>query len=202
MAKNENVLRGSANNILAVWQRATLKARTEGESWYVEAFQLAHDLAGEFGCEPVDAAGVIAVLSPQLDWDTNKVAAREFFEDGWTKYQTRVNNDKASWVTAGDHSQIKGPKVRAFWQAIIDPYGESDPCIDRHAVAVYCGRTVSDRERAGLERVGVRDRIQKAYRKVAKLVGQPVHVVQAVTWVQWRDEVFGNLTDDEGETAA
>lgn len=189
---NRHVLPGSTGNILDVWHRATPAAVEEGELWYVDAFSIATDLASDYATTPAIAAGVLAVLSPQLSWAQNVEAARQHFEQGWTPLQTRANNDKAGRITYGDLSAISGPKVTAFYNAIVDPYGDTPPVIDRHAVAVYCGRTISDAERKRkLKRSGVIPRIQRAYVRAASVLASPVHTVQAVTWVQWRNETMG-----------
>ena len=186
---NEDILTGDSVNIVAVWHRATKQAHFEGDDWYTDAQVICAELAEEFGCTLADAAGVLAVLSPQLDWESNIVAAREFFELGRAHQQTNANNDKAMRAVWGDHDAIRGRKVRAFWQAVVEPYGDSAPVIDRHAVAVYCGHPVSDRDRhRWLDRKDVIPRIQAAYLVAAKQLSEPVHVLQAVTWVQWRIE--------------
>ena len=78
-------------------------------------------------------------------------------------------------------------KTQAFYQAIIEPNNIwSETVIDRHAVAVYMGRAVSEREMKCLESPKVYNRIAKAYRKAADVVGTNHHVLQSQTWMQWR----------------
>ena len=185
---NENILTGSVHNIVDTFERATEQAKFEGEDWYTEAQAICVEVAAENGCELEDSAGVMAILSPQLDWESNVDALHEFFREGRARQQSQINNDKAVKAAWGDHDAIRGVKVRAFWQAIVDPYGESDPVIDRHAVGVYCGYTVSDKDRKKLDRKDVVPRIQAAYREAARIVNEHVHTLQAVTWSQWRLE--------------
>ena len=63
----------------------------------------------------------------------------------------------------------------------------TEPVIDRHAVAVYMGRTVTDKEIKALESPKVYNRIVRAYMKASELTGINHHALQAMTWTQWRE---------------
>ena len=177
-------------NILDAYNRATPEQAIAGAQWY----SVAHALAGALCDGDTDrGAAIIAVLSPVLHWDKNAahavVAARAntrrpagVLTKNWVKA-------KACRVRGADLDTIvKGKKVRAFWLCIAsngtDPYAV---CVDRHAVAIACGRFL-DSEDAGRAVNGKRyDRVADAYRDAAALVGVSPATMQAVTWVVWRD---------------
>ena len=81
---------------------------------------------------------------------------------------------------------LGGRKVRAFYKAIVAPHGTSEPVIDRHAIAIYMGRQVSERELLMVQNDKVMDRIQKAYKKASYELEVHHHKVQAITWSEWR----------------
>ena len=79
-------------------------------------------------------------------------------------------------------------KTKSFYLAIMNPNNHwSDPVLDRHAVAVYMGRVVSDRELRLLDSYKVYSKVEKAYLKACKVVGINRHMLQAITWTQWRE---------------
>jgi len=47
----------------------------QGKNWYHDARAFSRWLADHFGVTPEQAAGVVAVLSPRIDWDTNMRSA-------------------------------------------------------------------------------------------------------------------------------
>ena len=135
-------------------------------------------------------AGVLSALSPTITWGENINIAILLVTQGIRKtYQSQT--DKALAILDGkDPMEVLGDRARktkAFYQAIVDPNNTySEPVIDRHAVAVYMGRVVSDRELKALESTKVYNRIAKAYIRAGREVGINHHILQASTWMQWR----------------
>lgn len=187
--RSHNVLRGSYRNVLAVWQSTSDDDKTAGAQWYRTARELGKSLDSEFDLKPNSGAGILAALSPSMSWENNQIEARALIENGWSRMQSAANNQKALKIKRGDDplEVLGGNKVRAFYACIVDR-DDKRACIDRHAVAVYMGRHISDREQKGLERVGIYDRIANAYQRVADQYGVAVEVVQATTWTAWRSE--------------
>jgi hypothetical protein len=178
---------GSVQNILDIYGKATSRQLADGANWYHRGHEIAHVIGSG---DVAKGAGILAALSPRLDWDINIAAAHSLVSDGWSKWQTRANNIKALRILAGESplDVLGGKKVRAFYSAILNPI---DPfavaVIDRHAVAVYCGQSQTDRELVKLQNKGETEAIQEAYQEAASLAGVHVHVVQGVTWVTWRE---------------
>lgn len=175
--------------------------------------------------ELAKAVGVIAVLSPQESWDRNVEKARRIYDE-WNATRTgrpigdyrmldswpglKASAVKALRILDGEKPEdvVSGPKVTAFYRAILDPHDPRGIVIDRHAFDVAVGRVMDDRTRGiVLGRAGAYESFVRAYeRAAAKLSTELTHSgwnaygthpvknvqpwtpaeVQAVTWVAWR----------------
>lgn len=193
MTKHHNVLRGSYHNILNEYDNASDGALNRGFGWYAEMRDWCTKLAMKHGTYPERVIGAFAVLSPTIQVDMCKQGIIDLLERGETTYGWQRNRDKALAVLEhGYYEVIRGAKVEAFADAIEKPVTNTEPVIDRHAVAVYMGRTVGDEERAGLQRTRVQRRISNAYKRAAKARRVPVNVMQAVTWESWIERKNAN----------
>ncbi len=175
-------------NILACHDRASESVRADGRRWYPAARDIAATLDPD---APERAAGVIAALSPQTSWSENVRLARRAYATGRADGHIRLFCARANAIKNNGETPLSvlgGKKVRSFFTLIADPYDWYTVCVDRHAVAVALGRTLSDRERKILERVGVYDYIADAYRIAAHSLGIAPHELQAITWLEWRRE--------------
>ena len=194
MTKPHNKLRGSWRNIVNLpISTANIQA---GQVWYVDANKIARTvgrLAGFIDTKATSVgAGVISALSPRREWDLNISQAILLVAEGTKKHFT-VQHDKAVAILHGKDPVIAlgvdARKTQAFYQAIVYPNNEwSMPVIDRHPVAVYMGRSVSEKELKLLESPRVYNRIQNAYIKASNHVGMNRHILQAMTWTQWRED--------------
>lgn len=175
-------------NILSVYRAATPDNIAEGMSWYDDAHKFARTLDKR---NPARGAGVIAALSPMSGWDNNKNKARQLFTqkgDG-TGIGMRRNVNKAIAIYNGADplDVLGGNKVRAFYSTILDPTGDHDPVIDRHAFDIAMGRPFPNKGRSLLERKGEYARFAQAYREGAKTLSIGAAQLQAITWVAWRE---------------
>jgi len=182
------IMTGSTQNIIDSYESATDTQLLAGESWYEQALFLAEDLADKHDLEPVNVAYAIAALSPQKDWITNQVAIIELCETGTTRFQSRINIDKARRCLAGELSALRGPKVERFAEAIINPLGDTVACIDRHAFSIWMGTKQTDIQIKVLQRKGAYELVADAYSEASRILDVPVHIVQATTWVVHRDK--------------
>lgn len=182
------IMTGDVQNILNTYDSATEVQLMAGEQWYFSALALAEELADKHDLETVNVAYAIAALSPQKDWITNQVAIIELCETGTTRFQSGVNIDKAKRCLAGELTALRGPKVERFALAIIDPLGNTTACIDRHAFSIWMGTKQTDIQQKVLQRKGAYELVADAYAEAARILDVPVHTVQAVTWVVWRDQ--------------
>lgn len=174
-----------AENIVAVYDRATDAERVEGMSWYNDAHDLALSLSPG---DPWRGAGVIAAFSPVCPWSRNVTLARNAFETGTATGHTAMFNGFAQRILDGEHplDVLNGDKTRAFCSAIADPAGSEIATIDRHAHDIAMGRVFTDAER----KIGKRlfRTMSAHYREAAFEVNLSVAQIQAITWVRWRNE--------------
>lgn len=191
-------------NVTATYIGATDLERDEGMRWYEAARALARALAEtHWGSgRPRDvrrAAGVIAVLSPNVSWGRNVQLATLAFKDGKASGTFSRNTDKADKILAGADPAdvIGGPKVTNFFQNILTG-GENDGVtVDRHAAHIAMGRILSDDERGKLLKVTKAfdgyGRIVDAYREAAWRLGIAPAKLQAVTWTAHRNGLEGRV---------
>lgn len=179
-----------AANIVATYQAASTGQRLDGMKWYADAHNLAVLLSQQHDGDVLRAAGVISALSPQLDWDRNKVLAiRTYNAGGITGGALGLSVRKADAIYHGADvmSTLKAPKTSAFAAVIANPEDQDAVVIDRHAMSVAHGRQVTDAEVAALGRKGFYAAYAEAYRIAARAHGISPSQMQAVTWVTWRE---------------
>lgn len=157
------------------------------------------------------AVAVVAVLSPRLSWDKNSEYARLAYkcysslnwlggaDAGEDYFATLIptlnaNARKAFRILDGEKPEdvVSGPKVTAFYYAILDGSDPRGIVIDRHAFDVAVGRVMDDRTRGiVLGRAGAYESFVRAYER-ATVELKPFYPdvtpaeVQAVCWVAWR----------------
>jgi hypothetical protein len=175
-------VRDNVRRILTAYSEATSQDMAEGAVWYPAARELAFELAGEY----VMGAGVIAALSPQVQWDRNISLARDAFAD---HFHGQVGDAirKARLIMGGDDPDRvlpRGKKTWHFYHTILDPYTTEHVTIDRHAYCIATGiKSPPQHIGAPLYRSLTAD-----YQYAARYIGRPVSEVQAVTWVHYRNK--------------
>ena len=189
-------------SILRIWDDAVNRNggsdRPEGFDWYTEANAFAAELSGRYGITIRKAAKIIAMTSPQVDWDRNKINAEMAISnskgyvpvDKWKMMVPMTTRSKiydmVSSITE-DNEDLAGLKTNSFMMNILlDP---SFVTIDRHAIAIALPKMNSNYS-TNLTAKSYR-RISQAYQRVADQLGVPAMVVQAVTWVEWRIQKWG-----------
>ncbi len=65
-----------ADNLRTLYKAVPEKMREANAKWYESANKIAGDIAEKHGLEKRQGAGVIAAMSPQMDWDNNVSLAR------------------------------------------------------------------------------------------------------------------------------
>jgi len=153
----------------------------EGTAWYREA----REFAASLDTDVSRAVGVIAVLSPMVSWPRNQTLARAHYAGVYGGCLT-ANSVKAQRILAGEpvETVVSGVKVSAFYAAIMGD--RESVTLDRHAIDVAVGRTLTDGERNAIASTKRREPIVKAYRSAARLTGHSPAELQAIVWVGWR----------------
>lgn len=189
----------SVANILAVYSMATADDIREGLAWYQTAHNWCKVQAGSNRPHLIARnAGIVAALSPMNAWGNNKrKAALLISKRGKVKAVKGEPNGiglsgnvaKAVKIYNGAEplDVLKGNKVRAFYETILNPQGDVIPVIDRHAFDIAVGERTSDKRRGILDRKGVYEQFANAYREAAKVAGIGSAQMQAVTWIAWRN---------------
>lgn len=191
----------SVSNVLSVYRAASADSVRNGLTWYFRAHDFARVVGGGRSHHVARNAGIIAALSPMNEWENNKRKAAQLIsqrgrvvigEDGKNGIGLSANVVKAVRIYRGEDPMdvLKGDKVTAFYRTILDPTGDIEPVIDRHAFDIAVGRRTDDKTRGMLDRKGVYTQFANVYREAASLAGIGSAQMQAITWVAWK-EVHG-----------
>jgi hypothetical protein len=159
-----------------------------GRSWYARACSTMHCWALEFQVEPEIVAGVIAVLSPRVEWNLNLRAAKSIL-----KYRGKArgipgysrNRNKAKEVLRGNLEVIRGPKVFPFYRTLLNPEHDT-PVIDSHMIAAFWkGRMESDDIKSVAQSKKTED-MRAAIKTLAVEYGWTPAEIQATLWITWK----------------
>jgi hypothetical protein len=196
------------HNLRVVYQTATDEERQLGQTWYQDAHSHAEAMAARHGVSTTTAIGVIAALSPGLDWDLNLSQAEEFIQayqgGARGKWLPKVgvygqrNRDKASKILGGSDplDVLGGDKVRSFYQNLLDPQDHGPVTIDRHAYSALNRRKLTEKELVAIKARRYRT-AERAYSIVAKQLGLVPSQFQAIIWLAWRRQFGGRQTEAE-----
>lgn len=188
-------------NIRAVFDGATQAERLEGMQWYLKAHIEIDATASKYRMPTSYVAGVVAALSPGNSWERNLEHARILIHDfkqglrggdlPMVGSYGRANVLKAERILLGEIplAVLGGLKVRAFYECLLNPWNPKDAavCIDRHAKSVAIGYRVADKDSVPTPKQY--EVLAAAYRAAANELQVAPHVVQAVTWVAWRNKI-------------
>lgn len=173
-------------NILAFYAEATPAERAEGMAWYTTALEAAQNIAARTGLSVEVVVAVIAVLSPQKEWNENLAWAAEVCEAhvaGLSLPRRGLGNSlrRAAIALSGDLSDVDravgSPKVREFYRSILGR--PSAACVDRHALRIVAGDPLSTPPAMTDARYRL---AADAYREAGRELGVAARHVQAVTW--------------------
>jgi hypothetical protein len=163
-------------NLLQHYEQA---GRDTGAEWYRESRRFARRLTREHGGGLGRAAGIVAALSPQVQWSRNKAMAEEVMATGWTTGQTTANIHKAVRIWEGERPLrvLGGPKVRAFYRAMM---GHEDAAV----IDTWMLQALGWHKRGVTARQY--ERCAEALRTAASYTPLSTASFQAVVWTQVR----------------
>jgi hypothetical protein len=159
-----------------------------GREWYGSAKKEIEKLAADTLQSLETCAGVVAVLSPMVEWSVNLKAARRFVK---SKGKVRGagfagNYRKARSVLKGDLSVIRGPKVSRFYETLLDP-SYPEPVIDTQMIAAfYKGKAYRDDFKVVSQSEKRLEPIRQAVKDLAAERGEKVGAVQAQIWITFK----------------
>lgn len=168
-----------------------------GLSWYKEAHAFACELS-DITRQPLEiVCGVIAVLSPAVSWNTNKLDAIAMLTSPSCHLVTvstyGQNKTKAiNLINTGDLNQIGGRKVTSFYHNILNPLCTKNVTIDRHAARACYGLKGLKMSSDDIPPIASDKRYNQyktLYKRLAKNEGIRPHELQAIIWVNFRKEI-------------
>jgi hypothetical protein len=185
-------------NLLNCYKRASDDVVNQGKEWYEKAFYLCSTLSCKYNVPKDKVAQVIAALSPATNWERNKKDAEElikaYYHRGYagclatTVCTYGANKRKAIEILCG-RGQLTldtGLKTYNFYMNILNPMDENFVTIDRHAYSILLG----DKAKRGSVKLNIHSykRAAKIYKSAAKKLNLTPNQLQAITWVQYRNE--------------
>jgi len=163
----------------------------QGRSWYKAANKKVLALAVESGYSPEQVAGVIAVLSPMVEWNLNLKAATRFIRGkgkarGVPGFST--NRRKAKEVLQGNLGAVRGPKVEAFYHTLLNP-DHAIPVIDTQMIAAFFeGKAYRDDFGIVSRSEKRKEPMYQAVRQIAEEKKWTVSETQAVIWTCFKQQ--------------
>lgn len=177
----------AADRILDAWQETTQEERYRGIVWYPNAHEIAVGIARRSGYSVSDIAGVIAALSPGLDWEMNVRSAQNAVLGRVPVLGYGPNRAKAKRILDGEHPEcvLGGLKVCAFYRLIRDGGNDIDVCVDGHAANMALGRGKLPLRESDTS-PEQQKLVARAFRLASVEIGEQACAVQAATWLAWR----------------
>lgn len=171
-----------AARIIRVYNRATEAERDAGANWYAHAHHVALSLSDISGVGLHAAAAVISHLSPRTSWRRNVEGATALLARS-ERSTGIIGRNYNNAVDCVDHPNpldtFSGKKTQRFFVNITGNW-------DVVTVDVWAARVAGVTEKQ-LQRVGVYEAVEAAYRRAARIKGVEPAVMQATTWIVARN---------------
>lgn len=166
---------GDTRALLAAYFDAAPADLEAGRTWYPAALAECRRVARivpDF--TPRQIAGVMAALSPRVQWHRNLQGTRQIVQTGSTSVGLPLSRERAAAILAGGRplDVLGGPKVRAFYRAIT---GNTEATVidvwAARAAGVPAPTTSADYAT-----------LTETYRAAARLVYETPRDFQAIVW--------------------
>lgn len=171
------------DNIMEIYEQHTLDDLVKGKEWYSEAHSFAVSLSNQYGISVMVACGIIAALSPQKEWNLNKIIANLYFQEIYKHTGTQIqkcrNIEKCKTVEE-INEVLGGLKTINFFNNIYDPRNPDYVCIDRHIAKVATGMDIEAVNKKQYEL------IKSVYICLAKKLGILPVDLQSICWVTYK----------------
>lgn len=190
--------RKCVNAIVRFYELATPSETAEGLAWYTIANDYCKELAGRFNISIQQAAGLIAVFSPQAGWAENKRYALSFLINPKNILRSKVQVIKARRIMkltseadiyAAQSVNDAAYKTKSFFLNILNPDVATDVTVDRHAIAI-CIQSPDNTSALGNDWAKPTklqyEFFQRCYIKAAAKLDIFPHQLQAITWLVYR----------------
>ncbi len=180
------------------WKRA---------GWYQDANLYLVQMSEHLQVPIEKVTGVCAALSPSCLWKQNVVDTYQFIKrngKGYvpTTYPRQVDKARRILRLARKHLGripviLNGPKTVAFYRALLDPNGKTEPVVDTHMIKAFLGDPEIDKSNKLVKRYLKPNRMVEVQREIEALAEEyrlNVHGMQAVLWSVWK-RVTDNRVD-------
>lgn len=174
--------------LLRCYRQADAAIKRRGREWYPTMRAILEDAAREHGYTLEQAVAVLSITSPgaqlvtNLDWTVTALRTAGAVDVGrWpNRMMPKVRAALADPAVA--HEVVTGPKVAAFYRAIL---GDADSLVIDRWAAFAAGY---DGAREGSDIAAAEWRtIEAAYRRAARKVRRKVRDFQATVWIAARE---------------
>lgn len=207
-------LTGSYANLVKWWARADDTDKAEGMLAYQRYHIVMQHLAGEYGFPLPAVCAAFCALSPNSDYKGNlrsTVSVLAGVRDGVPAELIQVATYRHcmfraySYVAEGVDflSTVKGPKIRNFYQNIMDPFDWHSCTIDGHMSAMWQDRNLTMKE--AIIRPGEYEEIKEGVSRLAFHQFMLPNQMQAILWFtrkrtlnvvyDGQHKLFGDPTD-------
>jgi hypothetical protein len=161
-------------------------------TWYNKAHLLAVSLSVRYDKPLHKVCGIIAALSPLKTWKENVLIAESFLKTGKAKHIKLFKNKAEDILYHSDTIEqtadfLKGRKITAFFFNILQPTESANVTIDRHALSIILGYSITDTEYQGITAKQY-EFFQQCYVLASIKVGISPLQMQSITWQVWRQE--------------
>jgi hypothetical protein len=185
-------------NLRRIYAMAMEEEKAIGLNWYPSAWEQCKIIAGRQEVNPVKVAGVVAALSPGMEWGRNLVVAEDLIKL-WKAGKEIPSSlsvygygaiRKAKRILEGElptDVMQTAKKTKSFFLNMIG--WEEQVTIDRHAkAAAYWLIGPKGGSDNNLSKVGKKeyDELVGEYRGVARQLGLEPAQLQAIVWVTWK----------------
>jgi hypothetical protein len=174
------------DNLRRVWDQADFTDYAEGMLAYPRYHTTLDHLAKRYGYPIRSVVGVFAALSPNNDYMNNLRSTVSLLRGSERTSTYIACRQRAQRCLRGDDflEFTRGPKTRAFYSNIMDPFDNWHVTIDGHAYCAWVGRRMTMKQVVYLK--FPYEHVADGYRLVAESVGVLPCQFQAVLWFTWK----------------
>lgn len=185
-------------NLQLALHKSTMKEFDEGMDWY-ECAKNRIELTRRSNFPWISTnkvIGIVAILSPNLHWESNIEAMEEFFVSQRVIATKQVTLAAKSWMIDQYQFSFKtGPKISNFYHNLLDPQDPNYVTIDRHAIRAWLGPMHARRFDDQCGRIGLNWKsyniIAEHYKEVSGHYGILPNQLQAICWQVARRQYGG-----------
>jgi len=206
-------------NIINVLKAADPKEIEFYAKWYDHAHDDIAALAKRYRKPIPVVAGIVAVLSPGMNWNKNLELAERILQGQTRSSAWPENVAKARHILRyGDLSVLTegawGPKVGPFFESIASPASQRRRVvIDGHAINIWRGKYeplqtgwISETKKQRSKGINISDAERAAaindYQRAGDAFGLTPQATQAITWTVWRELVERHRAEQKAKERA